>query len=366
MASMKTTVAVVASGQRLPAKKSAAKPFDDFAERMSDLGETYQRLERSLKATKGHGVSTAAKMQSAVAALEFLENFDPSRLIKRCLDFLEHFEFESDGKGDDGGDDEEWNEEEYNEEYDAWYRSRVSLCVVPLLGAFPNANPADPKVFVSTLIDDMAGCDASLVVIEAAVRKVRRTMKFLPSIAEVLEAIRDEETAWAPGFDAVHGGIDLLRKALETRRGELQAELAAEAEQQRLVNEAEERNPVRFPIRSRVAAKDGNGIGVVEGYLREWITVNFYDGDGRKSWRHVKADDLYCGERAGILGSVCVGERVFHPSAGLGTVSVGASVLDDSQEAEVDFDTGGRRQVDFEELFVVEETVAAGVVERTG
>jgi hypothetical protein len=58
-----------------------------------------------------------------------------------------------------------------------------------LLKAYPNAKAADGEVFGAMLIDDVAATRPSIGDIQEACRYLRRTSKFLPTIAEVLEAV---------------------------------------------------------------------------------------------------------------------------------------------------------------------------------
>jgi hypothetical protein len=56
-----------------------------------------------------------------------------------------------------------------------------------LVGAFPNSK-AD-ALFARLLVSDVGALQPSRGAIDAACRRLRRTFKFLPSIAEVCEAI---------------------------------------------------------------------------------------------------------------------------------------------------------------------------------
>jgi hypothetical protein len=73
----------------------------------------------------------------------------------------------------------------------------VSLQVGMLLGSFATTKISDPDVFVPTLIEEIRAAGPSWCVLESACRTIRRTMKTAPSIAAVLETIREEEDVWA-------------------------------------------------------------------------------------------------------------------------------------------------------------------------
>lgn len=68
--------------------------------------------------------------------------------------------------------------------------------VATLVAAFPNASPASPEIFMSTLIYDLLDLripDAALV---EACRRLRRTSKFLPSISQVVQTAESLREDW--------------------------------------------------------------------------------------------------------------------------------------------------------------------------
>jgi hypothetical protein len=72
-------------------------------------------------------------------------------------------------------------------------RRVVAEQVAILIGAFPNAGPHSPEAYTKLLIEEIVaatGYDA--VMLEAACRKIRRTMKFVPTIAEMLDALTNQ------------------------------------------------------------------------------------------------------------------------------------------------------------------------------
>jgi hypothetical protein len=58
-----------------------------------------------------------------------------------------------------------------------------------LLKAFPNASSADGEIFGALLLDDVASREPTIGDLEEACRWLRRTLRFLPTIAEVLDAL---------------------------------------------------------------------------------------------------------------------------------------------------------------------------------
>jgi hypothetical protein len=58
-----------------------------------------------------------------------------------------------------------------------------------LVMCYPNAGTADGEVYGRMLIEDVAAMQPSIGDVEGACREVRRTSRFCPTIAEVLEAL---------------------------------------------------------------------------------------------------------------------------------------------------------------------------------
>jgi hypothetical protein len=106
-------------------------------------------------------------------------------------------------------------------EADGHIRHQV-ICekVAALLGAYPNAVPHSPEVFVPRLIEEIAAADPSAVQLEAACRRLVRTCTFLPTVAEVLKALAEtavtfDATARDDGGEApIINAHKLLEKAL--------------------------------------------------------------------------------------------------------------------------------------------------------
>ena len=62
-----------------------------------------------------------------------------------------------------------------------------------LVGAFPNASKGDLRIFGRMLVEDVAAQRPSVAALSLACRRLRRTARFVPTIAEVLEAIAAAE-----------------------------------------------------------------------------------------------------------------------------------------------------------------------------
>jgi hypothetical protein len=103
----------------------------------------------------------------------------------------------------------------------------VTAHVALLIGSFPSGAPASPDVFTRLMIEEILCLEVSASRIELAVRTLIRTRTFLPSIAEVLAAIRAAHVAeWGEGGFAIDEGEPLVCWA---RRAVAQAVMAAKA-----------------------------------------------------------------------------------------------------------------------------------------
>lgn len=60
--------------------------------------------------------------------------------------------------------------------------------IARLIGAYPNARPHDVETYVTAMLFDVRSTRVPDVVLVAACQALRRTLKFAPTIAELLEA----------------------------------------------------------------------------------------------------------------------------------------------------------------------------------
>jgi hypothetical protein len=94
----------------------------------------------------------------------------------------------------------------------SWIAAKVS----ELVGSFPQANVANPEIYIPMLINEiMADGVSDVVVLEMTVRALRQTSKFIPSISEVLAAKKKVTDEWSERYDAIE---DLPWQASELRR----------------------------------------------------------------------------------------------------------------------------------------------------
>ena len=93
--------------------------------------------------------------------------------------------------------------------------------VAALIGAYPSGSPASPEVFTRRMIEEIIATEPTASRVESATRSLVRSRTFLPSIAEVLAAIRNARVVeWGEGaFEVDDGEVMVIwaRAALERR-----------------------------------------------------------------------------------------------------------------------------------------------------
>ena len=83
----------------------------------------------------------------------------------------------------------QWNFDELNALATPATKLQIAQCLALLLKSFPNAGSADAEVYGGMLVQDVVAAQPAVGDIEEACRHIRRTSKFLPTIAEVLETL---------------------------------------------------------------------------------------------------------------------------------------------------------------------------------
>lgn len=156
-----------------------------------------------------------------------------------------------------------------------------------LVASYPNGKPLDFKVYLQGLADELSRYAPDVVA--AAVIQVRRTVKFLPSIAEVVEACERFT------FERRSGLWD-CDKALR----EIEARDRAKRERE----EAERKNRehtdalVAF-VSKHVRGAAGEGASIAHAYRAVWRLCGYSEGKALDSM--IQADD---GRGAKLLHSV--------------------------------------------------------------
>ena len=86
--------------------------------------------------------------------------------------------------------------------------------VANLIGAFPNAAIANPEIYLAALVFDLLDRQIPDAVVVLTCRKIRRTSKFVPTIAEVLQIAETITDHW--------GSLSSLSAELRNSRALLQ------------------------------------------------------------------------------------------------------------------------------------------------
>lgn len=86
-----------------------------------------------------------------------------------------------------------------------------------LIGAFPNSNPTSPEIFMRAFLEDILEAGIPDAILHTTCRELRRTMRFLPTIAEFLAVAENQRAHWQR--------VGRLQKRLPQVRQELQAAL---------------------------------------------------------------------------------------------------------------------------------------------
>lgn len=156
-------------------------------------------------------------------------------------------------------------------------KAAVATHVAALVGSFPNANPADPEVYTMMMIEEIINATCFVPTLNSAVRRLRRTSKFLPAISEVLEVLEEEDKFWGSCGDAA----ELTEEMVE----ELKAKVAQE--RQRLETQEEKRNRIVSGVAQKFAdgervRHDKFGAGTVVSREDNKYTVQFDKCDSPK------------------------------------------------------------------------------------
>jgi hypothetical protein len=184
----------VTNGQ-LPAVAKAARPLralNGFASRADDLSWFAKRGWKNLRMLDSVcrcPWSTDAQMALDEAG-KVLDLYDSKyrKLAEQLKLDRQHFN-PADAYDDD--DDESITEE------------RVHMHIRMLLASFPNANPGNAEAYLGAMVEEVLAAFPSVPALESACSHIRKTVKFPPTIAEVIEAIDEQNDLWSDRFMAI-------------------------------------------------------------------------------------------------------------------------------------------------------------------
>jgi hypothetical protein len=186
---------------------SAAK-LKQLAEKLDALNWHYQRLWKLHEEVVETTGRLPTKGELALAR-SYIETYERSKSRAALLD------------GDLDRLHDECIPADWWDRQDATVReSAVARAVAMLLGSFPNG-VKDPEIFVPQMIEDVLSWNPHFFAVHDACRKLRHTLKFTPSIAELKEAFDAAREKWIERWNA--------QEFAEQARGEL-AKLIASRE----------------------------------------------------------------------------------------------------------------------------------------
>ena len=315
--------------QQLPAvaRPNPIKALKKFRERADDLAYYLERLRKAIDRVDIVKRAPFTKDADAILgeAAEMLESYDRTycKLAQELRLDLAKFN-PADAYDEDG---------EITEE-------RVRVHIGLLLGA-SNANPGNPEAYAGAMVAQVHAECPSVIVLESACDQIRCTVNFLPSTAEVIAAIREQDELWSPRLDAIDDcayDAEELREKLETARKLVDAEKAKREEERRAAEEKKRAdNELRakpLVVGDRVAFDTHHRGVVVEAgeedeFNHAWADVVFDDA-WRKVFSKHKLTRLLPGDSnyAPFYSTVSqnktklpvVGDRVFVKTLGPGTV----------------------------------------------
>jgi hypothetical protein len=112
---------------------------------------------------------------------------------------------------------------------DGLKRGVIGERIAVLVGAFPNAAPGDPAVFVRMLIENVSSVDhLTMSALDAAIWEIVGTMKFIPAISEVMQIVNKQQAVWFDRFLAIQDIAETSRWIVEQIEA-LQAEAVSSA-----------------------------------------------------------------------------------------------------------------------------------------
>jgi len=83
--------------------------------------------------------------------------------------------------------------------------SVVAPRITVLVGAFPSGSPPDPAVYLKVMMEHVCSDKAlSLIELDAAIWEATGTLKFIPSVGELMVIVKRQDKQWHKRLLAVH------------------------------------------------------------------------------------------------------------------------------------------------------------------
>jgi hypothetical protein len=182
-------------GHPLRALNQFAEDADRFVRRYEALDDLPRVIREQAKAL--HDSDQIDKLFAEAKRTATL-NEDEEAKLAWCEAALQRF-------------DPQGNYEENDREGDL-KRAVIADRIAVLLGAFPNANPSDPEVYVRNLIENVSSVALTLPALDAAIWEIVGTKKFVPAVSEVMEVVNEQCAKWEARFSAIWGLADESRR----------------------------------------------------------------------------------------------------------------------------------------------------------
>lgn len=199
------TLTVVTTAAKPKKPKLSHRAFDDFVADLDCILNTSDEINETLDAIANEDESLYEKFRFSIMHTHV--NFKLT--CAKCEAFEEMY-----------------REGKYDEvKISTLKQSVIVKRLALLINSFPNNGPKAQDDFVALLLEEVTAFGPSVFELEGACRQLVRTVNFVPSIAEVLAALREQRDLFQRRFDAlefIEYEQDKLRKA--------HAELMAKAE----------------------------------------------------------------------------------------------------------------------------------------
>jgi hypothetical protein len=93
--------------------------------------------------------------------------------------------------------------------------SVVAARIAALIGAFPGGSPSDPAVYLKVMMEHVCSVEAlSLIALDAAIWEAVGTLKFIPSVSELMVSVKRQNAQWRKRLMAIHNIAEAAQWAL--------------------------------------------------------------------------------------------------------------------------------------------------------
>jgi hypothetical protein len=176
-------------GHPLRSLKQFAAKADSIVWRYDVLDNLLDDVRQLIEATKNRELLIADAKRAAT-----LDKHDKT-LLAWCEAALERFDPEDNYEIDDG---------EYHLK-----PSVVAARIAVLVGAFPAGAPSDPAVYLKVMMEHVCSVEAlSLVALDAAIWEAVGTLKFIPSVSELMVIVKRQKERWHKRFMAIQNIVE--------------------------------------------------------------------------------------------------------------------------------------------------------------